>query len=363
MGCIQLSILEQNYTPLKVVQRSEAPSLKVVHRSGNLKLKSGTVGYVFGFNGMEKDDEVRGEGNAIEFGGRSIYDPRLGKFMSIDPWTAKYAWQSPYAYYANSPVWQADYKGLGGSDGGLGMIMAMEQAEKYGHDPMVGVQTYLDQEKTNAKTWAIATGVGVGGGVVYTYGLKATGLFLLNEAKDEALSLATNGYYDFIDLTKVAKNSVQAGYKWLKRKLSIGDGTSIIKGANGFAQENIDIASEYLKDNLGKDNTEINIMLQTGIDVTKEVKETTLEKGGLLYRWEAKVEPNMEKHFFTNRETAIGGAQEVGLIKQGYELKAYELLDDVNALESFIKGTDGKSIQYTFDGNNSPIKEVPVPNY
>ncbi len=39
--------------------------------------------YRYGFNGKEKDDEVKGEGNSLDFGAR-MYDSRLGRFLSID---------------------------------------------------------------------------------------------------------------------------------------------------------------------------------------------------------------------------------------------------------------------------------------
>lgn len=69
--------------------------------------------YRYGFNGKELDSEVRGEGSAIEFGGRSIYDPRLGRFLSIDPKTSEYSWQTPYAYHRNSPITIIDWYGYG----------------------------------------------------------------------------------------------------------------------------------------------------------------------------------------------------------------------------------------------------------
>ena len=39
--------------------------------------------YRFGFGGKEKDNEVKGEGKQQDYGMR-IYDPRLGKFLSVD---------------------------------------------------------------------------------------------------------------------------------------------------------------------------------------------------------------------------------------------------------------------------------------
>ncbi|MFI5140715.1 MAG: RHS repeat-associated core domain-containing protein, partial [Bacteroidia bacterium] len=59
--------------------------------------------YRYGFNGKEKDDEVKGAGNEYDYGDR-IYDPRLGRFMSVDPFYTKYSEISPYAFSLNSPL-------------------------------------------------------------------------------------------------------------------------------------------------------------------------------------------------------------------------------------------------------------------
>jgi hypothetical protein len=37
-------------------------------------------------------------------------------FLSRDPWESKYAWQTPYAYYANSPIAYIDWNGYGDPD-------------------------------------------------------------------------------------------------------------------------------------------------------------------------------------------------------------------------------------------------------
>ncbi|MFH1052552.1 MAG: RHS repeat-associated core domain-containing protein [bacterium] len=66
--------------------------------------------YRFGFNGMEKDDKLKGEGNSLDFGAR-MYDSRVGRFLSIDPLTKSYPMLSPYQFAGNSPIWAVDKNG------------------------------------------------------------------------------------------------------------------------------------------------------------------------------------------------------------------------------------------------------------
>ncbi len=65
----------------------------------------------FGFNGQEKDNEIKGIGNSLDFTER-IYDSRLGKFLSIDGLTAKYPWYTPYQFAGNTPIQAIDIDGL-----------------------------------------------------------------------------------------------------------------------------------------------------------------------------------------------------------------------------------------------------------
>jgi RHS repeat-associated protein len=59
--------------------------------------------YRRGFNGMEKDDEVKGGGNSYDFGAR-MYDSRVGRWLTRDPHASKYPDLSPYNFVANSPL-------------------------------------------------------------------------------------------------------------------------------------------------------------------------------------------------------------------------------------------------------------------
>jgi len=66
--------------------------------------------YVFGFNGKENDNEVKGTGNQQDYGMR-IYDSRMGRFLSIDPLTAKFAFYTPYQFAGNTPIQAIDLDG------------------------------------------------------------------------------------------------------------------------------------------------------------------------------------------------------------------------------------------------------------
>lgn len=69
--------------------------------------------YSYGFNGKELDDELKGEGNSYDFGSRVVYDPRLARFISLDPRMRDFPHMSPYAYAANNPIYYEDHEGEG----------------------------------------------------------------------------------------------------------------------------------------------------------------------------------------------------------------------------------------------------------
>ncbi len=72
---------------------------------------SGSEGrYRYGFNGKENDNEIKGEGNQQDYGMR-MYDPRLGRFLSVDPLTQKFPFYTPYQFAGNKPIWALDVDG------------------------------------------------------------------------------------------------------------------------------------------------------------------------------------------------------------------------------------------------------------
>jgi len=73
------------------------------------KFSAGT-GYRYGFNGKENDNEVKGEGDQIDFGSR-IYDPRLSRWLSVDPLQKKYPNETPYLFTGGNPIYFIDPDG------------------------------------------------------------------------------------------------------------------------------------------------------------------------------------------------------------------------------------------------------------
>ncbi|GAA3944559.1 DUF4347 domain-containing protein [Chitinophaga oryziterrae] len=67
--------------------------------------------YRYGYNDKENDNEVKGDGNQQDYGMR-VSDPRLGRFLSVDPITAKYPELTPYQFASNRPIDGIDMDGL-----------------------------------------------------------------------------------------------------------------------------------------------------------------------------------------------------------------------------------------------------------
>lgn len=73
---------------------------------------AGGSDFRFGFNGQQKDNEIRGTGNSLDFKFRG-YDSRLARFTSIDPLTDKFPWWTPYQFAGNTPIQAIDLDGAG----------------------------------------------------------------------------------------------------------------------------------------------------------------------------------------------------------------------------------------------------------
>ena len=93
-----LGFIEITYYPFGMISRSVFTS-------------SLGLGYRYGFNGKENDADVKGDGDQIDYGMR-VYDPRIGKFLSVDPISKNYPALTPYQFASNRPIDGIDKDGL-----------------------------------------------------------------------------------------------------------------------------------------------------------------------------------------------------------------------------------------------------------
>ncbi len=78
--------------------------------SGRNFTLAGAEEFRYGYQGSEKDDEVKGEGNSYDYGARML-DPRIGRWLTIDRFKDKYPSMSPYSFVGNNPVVFKDING------------------------------------------------------------------------------------------------------------------------------------------------------------------------------------------------------------------------------------------------------------
>ncbi len=68
-------------------------------------------GYRYSFQRQEHDDEVKGDGNSVNYKYR-MHDPRVGRFFAVDPLSPKYPHNSPYAFSENRVIDGVELEGL-----------------------------------------------------------------------------------------------------------------------------------------------------------------------------------------------------------------------------------------------------------
>jgi RHS repeat-associated protein len=67
--------------------------------------------YRYGFNGKENDRETIATGEGTQDYGMRIYNPSLGKYLSLDPLSANYPELTPYQFASNRPIQGIDKDG------------------------------------------------------------------------------------------------------------------------------------------------------------------------------------------------------------------------------------------------------------
>ena len=109
-------------------------------------------GYRFGYQGSEKDNEFKGNGNSYTTEFRQL-DPRLGRWLSVDPLFAKFPWQSSYCAFNNCPILLCDPLGLEAEGGPDDDKNGNEITRKVQESREVVVKGYPTKEQKRRRFW------------------------------------------------------------------------------------------------------------------------------------------------------------------------------------------------------------------
>ena len=230
----------------------------------------------YGFNGQENDNDVKGTGNQQDYGMR-IYDPRIGKFLSVDPLEKAYSMLSTYQFSSNTPIATID---LDGSEAGI---------------PLNGIgvsgtplSNYFDNSE-GRKLWlnAMGTGMAVAGAVVTDVFITKGWMTRTLLASQVIGAFEHNTGKTPQERTAQDKRSrealVDAFLTWGGGKIlgvSLNTTASVVKG---LAKSRFTFAKEYYK-SVGF-TEEKAVQHIKGIDLNEKVFETTIKKGTELVQW------------------------------------------------------------------------------
>ncbi|MFK7969022.1 MAG: RHS repeat domain-containing protein, partial [Bacteroidia bacterium] len=169
--------------------------------------------YRFGFNGKEQDDEVKGEGNSLDFGAR-IYDSRIGRWLSVDPLASEYPTMSPYVGIGNNPLIFIDPDGrklqLTFFSDGVDMVTYMSLINKEFEGQFeIQFENVQFDNKTGLVTMEAVIVATKGGGDVSKLSKKAKAFYseysgVVNDKKVMAMQKVVNDQPDMLDGMKEA---------------------------------------------------------------------------------------------------------------------------------------------------------------
>ena len=250
---------------------------------------AGSGKYRYGFNGKEKDDEVKGVGDQIDYGMR-VYDPRVGRFMSLDPLQKKYPELSPYQVASNSPIAHIDLDGLekalpwylrenkyGGKPVltlGLGDLPTAERWE-YGDHPW-----YSDESVFTFARNTVASGWN---GIANTWNDAMNGKTGTDIAAESIQNIQETKPSDF----KKAQTweNIFGGILTAYAIKRIGGAYgSVVRSAESALARNRTTFAKGFYEEAGYSPTKTLDHIK-GIDLTKPVSEVTYKKGTQLEQW------------------------------------------------------------------------------
>ncbi len=292
----------------------------------------------WGMQGQERDDEIRGLANIINYKYR-MYDPRSGRFFAIDPIAAKYPHNSSYAFSENRVIDGVELEGLEflpinrSDDIKRAEVAYLKATFEATVDGIVYFLTNADELFGDIGVSGASGGDGKSYGWSINNGIYETNHYDVVDADFEghlrfwggAADLATSAYCIYNSM-KVFKSIIKSTTN-LKR-YSLADNFYRI---NGFTDDN-HRASHLM-----------------GIDFDKPVFTKPYEKGTILEQW-AYVDKNTGEVKIGNYFTKLGADKnKLGISLKNRKKVKIKLLENTEFLQSTandFKALDGSGEIY-----------------
>ena len=321
---------------------------------------SNTDDYRYGFQGQEMDNELKGEGNSVNYKFR-MHDPRVGRFFVRDPLASSFPYNSPYAFSENRVIDGVELEGL-------------------------EVSPYIERAPTNKPVFTEDAGSilkrvdnAAGNSLNFLANITIRPLYNASSSVINGTYNLFTGKYNRVTIPDVIQDVQYSADKYITKNRDYWDensGKQILRdninslfvlenyelgaellllnkasgltgrGSRGFVADNIIAKREnlarafYEKSGFSEARALSHI---EGIDFTKAVQTITLEKGTVVRQW---VGEKGVGNYFT---TAENSAKNLGINYEGKTLRKFTLTENVEVLKSTtreLKGNKGGGIQF-----------------
>ena len=328
------------------------------------KFVQGVKKYRYGFNGKENDNEVKGEGNQQDYGMR-IYDPRLGKFLSVDPLRDNYPYYTPYSFAGNMPIWAIDL------DGSEPLVNSNGTNWTAGSNFIDEVLAWWNSPATVSEKKALAYQVNYHSAGVDQNASAYDG-FTKGQYWKMQIGLSSLAYSQSSpgNISNVTTKIKQPQTPEFENSINIRPAQSKSTSKEVEVKTNSQIGVVPVLDKIGRrkqyaektfteagKNPRDVLNLMKTVDFKKAVREKILDIGDKVYRFERINSKGGEMHFFTDAHGADAGPNGVGFASpEGYKLVTYEVTQKTKVMESTIRNTSNK--QYFSTDLQKNIKKI-----
>ncbi|SRX75228.1 RHS repeat domain-containing protein [Aequorivita antarctica] len=314
-----------------------------------------TSDYRYGFQGQEMDDEIKGEGNSINYKYR-MHDPRVGRFFAMDPLDGKYPDLTPYQFSSNMPIHAPELEGLETSfelrqtrrdkvvlKGEISREEYMKQNNAEGYGALIGLGTlatiYSGGEAVpflkRIVTWAMLNPVTVS--EIANESTAITWNLLLDEPYpgpaigDDVASGSKLIIKGLVDSKLVKKITIPLG----KLNFALGEGSTYLKDLSKVNMREIE--------NMAKSLTRGNKFKDNGIKTSEDIAKLTVQAFDEGVRITDNAFNGIKKQISLEDGTKVNFSFEK--IDDVYELKSISIPEVNKDLPATIRELKDKAIE------------------